>query len=174
MAVARRAGVRLCMGRNRTRVHSLIDLVVFGRAAAIKAGESRLIRTRPFRAKQGRRLRQIALDRFDALRHAKARTTTAESCALEMKRPCRPMLPSFATDIDHAERLPRSMGQRVSRTRWDDISYTEPGPIGGEQDLIGNAGTDQLMPNALAQSCPPRARQESRGAHSHEDYPRSR
>ncbi len=70
------AGCASVHGANRLGSNSLIDLVVFGRAAAIKAGKI-VDRDAPADLPNGADIEK-ALDRFDGLRHAKGTTPTAE------------------------------------------------------------------------------------------------
>ena len=77
------AGCASVHGANRLGSNSLIDLVVFGRAAAIKAGKI-VDRDAPADMPNGADIEK-AFDRFDGLRHAKGTTPTAE-LRLEMQK----------------------------------------------------------------------------------------
>ena len=70
------AGCDSVHGANRLGSNSLIDLVVFGRAAAIRAGKV-VDRDAATRAVDKGQVDK-ALDRFDKLRHADGNTPTAE------------------------------------------------------------------------------------------------
>jgi len=70
------AGCASVHGANRLGSNSLIDLVVFGRAAAIRAGEV-VDRETPNRPLNEASVDQ-SMSRFDGLRHASGSTTTAE------------------------------------------------------------------------------------------------
>ena len=77
MAVGEAACVSV-HGANRLGSNSLIDLVVFGRAAGLRCAEiARSPAQTPRRAAEGRRP-TIALARFDRFRNAKGATPTAE------------------------------------------------------------------------------------------------
>ena len=93
------AGCASVHGANRLGSNSLIDLVVFGRAAAIRAGKivDRAAAPRDTNAAQVDK----ALDRFDSLRHAEGGTPTAELRA-EMQKTMQEDAAVFRT----AETLP--------------------------------------------------------------------
>src|SRR5260370_4312128 len=75
MAVAEGAGVSV-HGANRLGSNSLIDLVVFGRAAASRAAGT--IETAGRHRDLPRDAGDTAVSRLDRFRHAKGRTPTAE------------------------------------------------------------------------------------------------
>ena len=70
------AGCASVHGANRLGSYSLIDLVVFGRAAAIRA--KAVIETKNSNRQLNLNSCDQAMDRFDKLRHAHGGTTTAE------------------------------------------------------------------------------------------------
>ena len=77
------AGCASVHGANRLGSNSLIDLVVFGRAAAIKAGKT-VDRDAPAGTPNGTDIDK-ALGRFDSLRYAKGKTPTAD-LRIEMQK----------------------------------------------------------------------------------------
>ena len=94
------AGCASVHGANRLGSNSLIDLVVFGRAAAIRAGRviDRDAALRPLNPASV----DAALDRFDRLRHADGTVPTAE-LRLEMQRTMQSNAAVFRTDKALAE-----------------------------------------------------------------------
>jgi succinate dehydrogenase / fumarate reductase flavoprotein subunit len=106
------AGCASVHGANRLGSNSLIDLVVFGRAAAIKAGEVVDPDLLPTRRQQG--VVDKALGRFDGLRHAKGTTTTAE-LRLEMQKTMQADAAVFRTDKTLAEGCEK---MAALRARW--------------------------------------------------------
>ena len=83
MAVGEAACVSV-HGANRLGTNSLLDLVVFGRAAAQRAAETDQARCQPAAACR-RRAGEYSLDRFDRARHAKGGTRVAD-LRLDMQR----------------------------------------------------------------------------------------
>jgi succinate dehydrogenase / fumarate reductase flavoprotein subunit len=151
-------------GANRLGCNSLLDIVVFGRAAAQKAVEdlkgSRA--HKPVKAHYS----QAALDRFDRLRHAKGGTLPA-SVRLEMQKIMQNNCAVFRTTEVLQEGVQKIT---AAAQKMSDLKVTDPSLI-WNTDLVEVLELENLMPQAVTTIHSANARKESRGAHAHEDFP---
>ena len=163
MAVGEAACVSV-HGANRLGTNSLLDLVVFGRAAAhhgaeaVKPGASQP----PLPPKAG----EYSLERFDRTRHARGGTRVAD-LRLDMQRTMQRHAAVFRNGKTLAEGV--SKMQQV----WEgmsDMSVSDRSLV-WNSDLMEALELHNLMGNAMTTMVGAEARHESRGAHAHDDYP---
>ncbi|CAL1239647.1 succinate dehydrogenase flavoprotein subunit [Candidatus Methylocalor cossyra] len=151
-------------GANRLGSNSLLDLIVFGRAAARRCAEvippQRLHKPLPARAWEP------TLDRFDRLRHAQGSLKTAE-IRLAMQKTMQNHASVFRTGPLLREGMQRLGAVMES---FQDVRVEDRSLI-WNTDLVETLELENLLAQALVTVASALNREESRGAHAREDFP---
>ena len=151
-------------GANRLGTNSLLDIIVFGRAAALRAVE--LLEPGAKVKPADDNSSDQAIARLDGLRHADGNRSTAE-IRLEMQRVMQNNAAVFRTSeiLTEGCQLIDDVAQSLS-----DIKVLDRSLI-WNSDLAESLELENLMICSKATLYSAEARKESRGAQAHEDYP---
>jgi len=152
-------------GANRLGSNSLIDLVVFGRAAAKRAAE--LIKPGTPHEEISESETQKCLDRFDKIRNAKGEIGTAE-LRLSMQKTMQSKCAVFRTEKTLKEGVDEI---RKTYDGLESLSVKDKSLI-FNTDLVETLEFDNLIRQAVVTVDSAYNRKESRGAHAREDFPK--
>jgi succinate dehydrogenase / fumarate reductase flavoprotein subunit len=150
-------------GANRLGTNSLLDLVVFGRAAAHRAAD--VVRPGALHKPLGKDAGEAAVARLDRVRTAKGRVKTSEM-RLAMQR-------TMQSDCG----IFRSASLEQGVHRIDDVAASMQDLAIADRSMIWNTDLvealelENLLAQAVATMHCARNRTETRGAHAREDFP---
>ena len=152
-------------GANRLGSNSLLDIVVFGRAAAIRCAE--LIKPGMPHKPLAKDACDQALNRFDKLRHADGSRPTAE-IRLDMQTTMQAKATVFRTENTLQEGV-QQIGEVAAS--FTDVKVSDRSLI-WNTDLVETLELDNLLGQAQVTMTAAANRQESRGGHAREDFPK--
>ena len=150
-------------GANRLGSNSLIDLVVFGRAAAIRAAE--IVKPGTPHEKISENETEKCIDRFDKFRNANGENKTAD-LRLAMQKTMQSKCAVFRTEKTLKEGINEI---RKTFDGIDSISVKDKSLI-FNTDLVETLEFDNLIRQAIVTMDSAYLRKESRGAHAREDF----
>jgi succinate dehydrogenase / fumarate reductase flavoprotein subunit len=152
-------------GANRLGSNSLIDLVVFGRAAAKRAAE--LVKPGTPHEDIGETETEKCLERFDKLRNSNGENKTSE-LRLAMQKTMQSKCAVFRTEKTLKEGVDEI---RKTYDGMDSISVKDKSLI-FNTDLVETLEFDNLIRQSITTVDSAYNRKESRGAHAREDFPK--
>ena len=163
MAVGEAACVSV-HGANRLGSNSLLDLVVFGRAAGLRCAAT--VQKDEKHKPISKASEEKALDRLEKLRNSKGALPTAK-IRLDMQKTMQAHAAVFRTQ--------QSMDEGVVHLNkvidsFSEVAVSDRSMV-WNSDLVETLELDNLLGQALVTLTSAANRKESRGAHAHEDFP---
>ena len=151
-------------GANRLGTNSLLDIIVFGRAAALRAAETVKPGATPLSLPG--HATDKAIERLDKMRYAKGSLPSSQ-----LRHEMQMVMQRHAAVFRSKDSLQEGVEKiDAIAERMADIGITDRSMI-WNTDLVEALELDNLMSLALVTMRSANQRHESRGAHAHEDFP---
>ena len=151
-------------GANRLGTNSLLDIVVFGRAAAMRANDT---------LKKGQKHSSLSNETSDQIidRLDKARFSKGDTSVGEVRSAMQNVMQKHAAVFRSNESLQEGV-QKIDKISLDmkNVSVKDKSLI-FNTDLIESLELENLMQQAIVTMRSADQRKESRGAHAHENFP---
>ena len=151
-------------GANRLGTNSLIDLVVFGKAASITAKEK--VENYKSYTNFNKNILDKILNRFDSIRHKNGKYKVGQ-IRIDMQKIMQKHCGVFRTQTILEEGIDKMNSIQQS---FEDVSISDKSLI-FNTDLVEALELDNLILQSKVTLASALQRNESRGAHSREDYP---
>jgi succinate dehydrogenase (ubiquinone) flavoprotein subunit len=158
------AGCASVHGANRLGANSLLDLVVFGRQAADTTAQ--VVKPNSPAVQLPANAGEQSIARMDKIRHSKGSIPTAE-LRVELQRTMQKYAPVYRNSDDL--KIGKVKVAEVMK-KYKDVGITDRSMV-WNTDLIETLELENLINQAPQEMVAAENRQESRGAHAHENFP---